>query len=175
MNDKKQIEEMASLMADCNTTCDECFERLERVMTMKIKEREKHCQAYMYAKRAVEQGYRKISEDSVVITKEELKKIIQEEYQNALKDKVVLTREEYDKDYVTREHYDYVANKYDALVVRMKKIKEEYKALKDQAHKETAREIFQWLKEHTIDSSFAIIETYFKEQYEVEIGEQPCS
>ena len=71
MNDKKQIEELASLMADCNTTCDECFEKFESVTTMKIKEREKHCQVYAYAKRAVEQGYRKIPEGAVVLTKEE--------------------------------------------------------------------------------------------------------
>ena len=71
MNDKKQIEELASLMADCNTTCDECFEKFESVTTMKIKEREKHCQVYAYAQRAVEQGYRKIPEGAVVLTKEE--------------------------------------------------------------------------------------------------------
>ena len=67
MNDKQQIEELAKYMADCETTCDECFEQLESVMTMKIKDREQHCRAYMLAKRAVEQGYRKIPEDSVVI------------------------------------------------------------------------------------------------------------
>lgn len=70
MTKQEQIEEMASLMAECHTTCDECFKRLERNMTMKIKEREKHCQAYMFAKTAVEQGYRKLPKDSVVLTKE---------------------------------------------------------------------------------------------------------
>lgn len=81
MNDKKQIEELASLMAHCNTTCDVCFEKYERVMTMKIKERAKYCQVYAYAKRAVEQGYRKIPKDSVVLTKEEYEK-----YQNLKRD-----------------------------------------------------------------------------------------
>ena len=71
MNDKKQIEELASLMADCNTTCDECFEKYESVMTMKIKEREKYCQVYACAQRAVEQGYRKLPEDAIILTKEE--------------------------------------------------------------------------------------------------------
>ena len=67
MTKQEQIEELASLMADCNTTCDECFEKYERVMTMKIKEREKYCQAYAYAQRAVKQGYRKIPKDAVVL------------------------------------------------------------------------------------------------------------
>lgn len=62
--------------------------------------------------------------------------------------------------------------------------KEEYKKLKDlekcfeynlvqerkQVRKETTMDIFQWLKEHTFDDSFAIIETYFKEQYGVDLG-----
>lgn len=39
----------------------------------------------------------KLPEDSVAITREELKKIIQEEYQNALKDKVVITKKEYER------------------------------------------------------------------------------
>lgn len=70
MTKQEQIEEMASLIENCNTTCDECFKQYERVMKMKIKERDKHCQAYMFAKRAVEQGYRKLPKDSVVLTKE---------------------------------------------------------------------------------------------------------
>lgn len=68
----KQIEEMAKCMANCENTCDECFEQLESVMTMKIKDREQHCQAYMFAKRAVEQGYQKVDKDKqVVLTREE--------------------------------------------------------------------------------------------------------
>ena len=71
MNDKKQIEELASLMADCSTTCDECFEKFERVMRLPIKKRKNHCQAYAYAQKAVEQGYHKILEGAVILTKEE--------------------------------------------------------------------------------------------------------
>lgn len=59
MNKQAQIEKLASLMADCNTTCDKCFEKLESVMTLPIQERENYCQVYAYAQRAVEQGYRK--------------------------------------------------------------------------------------------------------------------
>lgn len=72
MNDKKQIEELASLMADCSTTCDECFEKFERVMALlPIKKRQNYCQAYAYAQKAVEQGYRKIPKNSVVLSSEE--------------------------------------------------------------------------------------------------------
>lgn len=59
MNKQEQIEKLASLMADCNTTCDKCFEKLESVMTLPIPKRENYCQVYAYAQRAVEQGYRK--------------------------------------------------------------------------------------------------------------------
>lgn len=71
MNKQKQIEKLASLMADCNTTCDKCFEKLESVMTLPIQKRENYCQVYAHAQRAVEQGYRKLPKDSVVLTKEE--------------------------------------------------------------------------------------------------------
>lgn len=67
---EEMIEEMAKTMAGCNTTCDECFEQLERVMLTKIEDIAQHCQAYMFAKRAIEAGYRKILEDSVVVSKE---------------------------------------------------------------------------------------------------------
>lgn len=71
MKDKEMIEKMAKTMADCDITCEECFEQLERVMTLKIEDRANHCQAYMYAKRLYEQGGQIIPEDSVVLTKEE--------------------------------------------------------------------------------------------------------
>lgn len=72
----KEIEEMAKIMANCDITCNECFEQFESVMKMKIKEREKHCQAYMFAKRAIESGYRKIPEDCVVFSTEDLKQMV---------------------------------------------------------------------------------------------------
>ena len=94
MNDKeKQIEELASLMADCNTTCDECFKEVESVMTMKIKEREKYCQVYAYAQRAVAQGYRKLHEDSVVLSSEEWE-CLHNDYAKALYNARQQTRKE---------------------------------------------------------------------------------
>lgn len=41
----------------------------------------------------------------------------------------------------------------------------------EKARKETAMEILKWLKEHTFDSSFCIIQAYFKEQFGVEVEE----
>lgn len=68
-------------------------------------------------------------------------------YRNC-KDKVVLTQEEYTN-----------------YIVEYMGVKE----IKQRVSKETAMDIFQWLKEHTFDGSFAIIETYFKEQYGVNL------
>lgn len=71
MTKQEKIEEMASSIGDCNTTCDECFKKLESVMTLSIPKRENYCQVYAYARRAVKQGYQKLPEDSVVLSKEE--------------------------------------------------------------------------------------------------------
>ncbi|MBR5202912.1 MAG: hypothetical protein IKW45_06575 [Clostridia bacterium] len=73
MKEKQIIEEMAKCIANCVNTCDECFEQIESVMTMKIKNREQHCTAYMYAKRAVEQGYRKLPEEFITVSEFEYK------------------------------------------------------------------------------------------------------
>lgn len=70
MNKKEMIEELAKIMAGCNTTCDKCFEQLESIMTTKIEDKAQHCQAYMFAKRAIEAGYRKVPEGSVILTKD---------------------------------------------------------------------------------------------------------
>ena len=63
-----EIEEMARCMANCGNTCDECFEQIERLLGIKIKNRTDHCQAYCYAEKLFEQGYRKIPEGSLVVT-----------------------------------------------------------------------------------------------------------
>ena len=105
MTKQEQIEELASLMADCNTTCDECFEKYERVMTIKIKEREKHCQVYAYAKKAVEQGYHKILKGAVVLTKEECdnKVILNEDhFERALNYEREKARKETAKDFAEK-------------------------------------------------------------------------
>lgn len=39
----------------------------------------------------------------------------------------------------------------------------------EQARKETAKEILEWLKQHTFDSCFGIIEVYFKETFGVKV------
>lgn len=43
--------------------------------------------------------------------------------------------------------------------------------IKTEARKETAREIFAWLKEHCDYAGFTIIEAYFKETFGVEVEE----
>ena len=89
------------------------------------------------AEKLVNKNYRKIPEDSVAITKEELKKIIQEEYQNALKDKVVLSREEFDEFRKDR-----------AEVIFLKK------QITEQARKETAREFAEKLKKKLYTNNY---------------------
>lgn len=75
MKDKeKQIEEMAYMCCHIGykpTSCSECIGRMV-------------CYEYLNAKKYVEQGYRKIPQDDVVLTKEEYQKIVneREEYLN---------------------------------------------------------------------------------------------
>lgn len=78
MTDQKMIEEMARDMANCEITCDECFKQLESAMTLKVKEREKYCLALLNCKTLYEHGCRKLSESSVVLTKEEHTSLINE-------------------------------------------------------------------------------------------------
>lgn len=113
MNDKKRIEELASLMADCSTTCDECFEKFERVMTLPIQKRKNYCQVYAYAQKAVEQGYRKIPKDSVVLSKEECEKLTEEInfWHKINETALILTKEECDhKVILDEDHYERLLN-----------------------------------------------------------------
>ena len=74
-----------------------------------------------FATRLIQSNVKILPEDSVVITKEELKKIIQEEYQNALKDKVVLSREE----------YAMLVNQYKTLEIKYSNLCDNYRLCKD--------------------------------------------
>lgn len=100
MKDKeKQIEELASLMADCNTTCDKCFEKLESVMTLPIQKRENYCQVYAYAQRAVEQGYRKTFTSDLA---SDTQKAFKEGYIKGNIDGMLLARKETAKEILNR-------------------------------------------------------------------------
>ena len=68
----KQIEEMATICCGSNITCSECFEEFKKVMNIKINKKSEHCQAYNYAEKLYNEGYRKIHKNAVVITNEKL-------------------------------------------------------------------------------------------------------
>ena len=68
MDKQKQIEEMAVICCGSKTNCTKCFEEYKNVMGVKIKKRADHCQAYNYAERLYNAGYRKIPEGAVVLT-----------------------------------------------------------------------------------------------------------
>ena len=82
-------------------------------------------------------------------------------YRNC-KDKVVLTREE---EKGLRRELKITQTQRNELSERNIQLLNKV----DQACKETAREILQWLKEHCDFVGFGIVETYFREQYGVEI------
>lgn len=148
MTKQEQIEEMASLIENCNTTCDECFKQYERCMKMKIKEREKRCQAYMFAKRAVEQGYRKISEGAVVLTREKYQDL--QEYKN------IAEQRKFNIDYAN---------------VELRRLEFELK----QVHKETAEEIISFIeskdKKGGKYSIYTKLLQELKEKYNLEVEE----
>lgn len=74
MDKEKQIEEMARICCEGENTCSECFDLNERLLGIRIKDRGEHCQAYNYAEKFYNAGYRKIDENSVVLTREEHQK-----------------------------------------------------------------------------------------------------
>lgn len=82
--------------------------------------------------------------------------LTKQDYQKVEKDSVVISKEEYET----------LLEEEKLLMGIVGKMKCGFE-LKEQARKETAREILQWLIEHTFES--CIFEAYFKEQYGVEI------
>ncbi len=102
MNDKEMIKQMAKCMANCENTCDECFEQMESVTTKKIKNREQHCLAYMFAKRAVEQNYRKLPEGAIVLSMGEYEK---------LKLNLAIEKKRADESYTQKEVEEIIASK----------------------------------------------------------------
>ena len=105
MDKEKQIEEIATIMCNNEISCADCFSAYEKnVWKTKIKDKAKHCEIYRYAQNLVKKGYRKITENEVVISKEEKQKLLKEMYNqgkfDAIADlekdgKVVISKEEY--------------------------------------------------------------------------------
>lgn len=156
MNDKeKQIEEIAREIAkrDCYLY-DKCPKKYKHNCVSQdpkiMLESSKHY--ITIATWLVEADYQKVNENEVVIDKKE--------YELLMRNKSIEHIQEFSE----------INGK--LCLVKDKMILKEYSPdVVEFIRKETAREIFQWLKAHTFDSSFTIIETYFKEQYGVEIGE----
>lgn len=127
---EKQIEEMAKVM------CGGCYDGKECMHGL--------CADWYKAEKLYNANYRKLTEDSVVLSKEEY-------------DTLKAENDKYVKDCI-----DYLAT--------INKLENKVWEVEQQSSKETAEKILKWLKEHTFDGSFAIVETYFKEQFGVEIG-----
>ena len=62
METEKMIEGMGVFLCGSDTTCTECFKLNERLLGIKIKNRAEHCQAYCYAEKLYNAGYRKESD-----------------------------------------------------------------------------------------------------------------
>lgn len=101
--EKKEIEEMARVMAKCEKTCDECFAEYEKLFTQSIQDRSKHCQAIEYCTTLYNAGYRNV------------------------KDKVVLTEEEYQNDFSNQFNKGYERGSKETAREIFEKIKEKLK------------------------------------------------
>ena len=76
MNDKeKQIKEMAKTMTGCNKTCDECYSEYEKLFG---KQKDAQCICITEATTLYNAGYRKLPEDSVVLTREEYNEFLRQ-------------------------------------------------------------------------------------------------
>lgn len=80
---------------------------------------------------------------------------------------VVLTAEG-NSDYITAKHnYEYVKDVAERLKAELNKLSRHLGIYIKNARKETAAEIFKWLKAHSDDAGFIIIKTYFAERFGV--------
>lgn len=72
MNENKEIEEMAKVMAGCEKTCNECFTEFEKLFAqpIQIQNRCKYCHAIEYSATLYNAGYRNVK-DKVVLSKKE--------------------------------------------------------------------------------------------------------
>ena len=143
----KQIEEMAKDIYE-SKSCDTSFEE--------------NCKLLAYD--LVTLGYQKVDKDKVVIDKTEYERLIYvegelqemnadyynelKELKDSLKDSVILSKGAYES----------LSSKAKANVVNAVEIR-----------KETAREILQWLKDHCAFAGWVLVETYFREQFGVEV------
>ena len=96
-----------------------------------------------------EQGYRKLPKDSVVLSREELSKLR--------------------KDYAESERANILCEIADGGTSCHWCIEEHEKIGYEKGSKETSEKIFKWLKKHCDGVGWKIVETYFKEQFNVEI------
>lgn len=138
-NDKEMIEEMemAKDIEDaCNNTSVCNYEN-------EIRDCDK-CRA----KYLIEQGYRKIDKDSVV-----------------------LSREEYESYQKTREYNSLLEGEIEHLYDDRELVKKIHDKQLKKERKETAETILRWLKDHLSCMGFSIVKAYFQEQFGVEIKE----
>ena len=73
--EEKEIEEMARTMGKCKKykNCEDCIETYKKVLDKKAKL--KDCELYYEATTLYNAGYRKLPEDSVVLSREEYEKL----------------------------------------------------------------------------------------------------
>lgn len=133
MNEKEMIEEMAKDLKNCLPSSWYWLKNVDS-------------DTYLVAKHLHEQGYRKIPEGSVVLSKEEY-----EELQKGVKT------------------HNYTAMFNAGQEARITELEERLYNIAYKTRKETAKEILEWLKQHTFDSHFGIIDVYFKETFGVEV------
>lgn len=182
MNDKKQIEEMANILHDLildtpfNGTDASCEEIAEKLL---------------------EKYQPKIPENAVVLSATEpnehfIDLLVEFDEMSFIPGTTVPNPDEYARDYKRRLIYAFNQSRKETLdevyaIVWKEKFraggqkarllgaildlyepkKSPYETILDEVRKKTAREILQWLIEHTFES--CIFETYFREQYGVEI------
>lgn len=151
MNDKKMIEEMAKVIDDRLIEANNYFGSMNKGY------------GYWVAQKLVEHYQPKIPEGSVVLSREEYEILINQN-KGLKEENHTLRLENNDFEAQVKE----LEEQRDRQAYIAEELIQEKHRWTEQARKETAKEIYSWLKEHTFDSSFAIIKTFFKEKYGVE-------
>lgn len=140
----KQIEEMAKDIYE-QKSCDTSFEE--------------NCKLLAYD--LVTLGYQKVEEDSVVLSREEYNLIDH----NIKHLETVCNNLEKERDRL----YEMKLDLENQLIEKGWTDYEGADEIEKRVRKETAREILQWLKDHCAFAGWVLVETYFREQFGVEV------
>lgn len=92
-------------------------------------------------------------------------------YRKIDKDSVVLNSEQYSNYLITQTNNEFLKEQAEKLKADIERLYKNIGKFIVSKEKDTAEKILKWLKEHCDFVGFVLVETYFKEEFGVEVDE----